>query len=172
MRAVFYPSHCSLRSLVWTAQKRTRLVAKVSASARTSVTFVMRACGITAPPTSAFSGPSCRTGYRRLRQPPQIESGPAGMNALLPHLRQLCHVKRTRHRRARRRSISAAQRHLKLVCRCLSRLTCPPSNILLSLRNRSLLDLSDDSITVTAHLRSSYGNASIRLLPRQAQRMY
>jgi hypothetical protein len=54
MRAVFYPSHCSLRNLVWTAQKRTRLVAKVSASARTSVTFVMRACGITAPPTSAF----------------------------------------------------------------------------------------------------------------------
>src|SRR5918998_2357760 len=51
MRAVFYPSHCSLRNLVWTAQKRTRLVAEVSASARTSVTFVMRACGITAPPT-------------------------------------------------------------------------------------------------------------------------
>jgi hypothetical protein len=46
------------------------------------------------------------------------------------------------------------------------------SNNLPSLRNRSPLDLSDDSITATAHLRSSYGHASIRLLPRQAQRMY
>ena len=55
MCAVFYPSHCSLRNLVWTAQKRTRLVAEVSASARTSVFLLTRARGITALPTECVS---------------------------------------------------------------------------------------------------------------------
>ena len=67
---------------VWTAQKRTRLVAIDSASARTSVLFLMWACGIATPPRVRFlfvgvPGGVC---YCRLRQPPHSGSLLAGSN--------------------------------------------------------------------------------------------
>jgi hypothetical protein len=56
---VFYPSHCSLRYLAWTAQKRKRLVAEKSASARRPLLSCMRTCGITAPPWRVYCRSPC-----------------------------------------------------------------------------------------------------------------
>ncbi len=52
-RSILATVHSKLS--VWTAQKRTRLVAEDSASARTSVLRFMRACVIAAPPPARFS---------------------------------------------------------------------------------------------------------------------
>jgi hypothetical protein len=108
-----YPHYCSLLTRVDSAEAD-RLVARDSASARTSVLQLMRPCGITAPPRRGKLLPALPVVgcvYRRLRQPPQIGSGPTGRTEKLPHLRQVCQVSRIRHRRARRRA-SSATHHL------------------------------------------------------------
>jgi hypothetical protein len=55
-RVRFYPWQLFTPLSVWTAQKRTRLVARDSASAPTRIVRGIEACGIAAPPRCVIVG--------------------------------------------------------------------------------------------------------------------